>query len=606
MFDGAGEVVYTPTQDMAAIPQCSIEWNPAMRCPLTTATRRYLSKRSIAGFGALLLWAAMLAWPVSISAQALDSEELIKQAVQCEKQGDWREACCLYDEVLHRGRRRDDTRLRQSYQRCLRRYRIVQRHQDEIYRAALDHLTASQALDLYVHVLETIGRVYTDRHKSSPSALFASGLEELLLAFDEPLFIRERFQGVAKEKLLTLRKKLADWRKSKIAKCSEAREQVAAIGRLVQQICSGARPNLSTVIALEFLSGACNALDEYTFFLTPGRYRDVQTALHGRLVSIGVDLETLDGQLAIRRVYPNSPANNAHLYSGDRIVRINGQSTREMTAERAAELLRGKSGTPVRLEIIPFDSLDSKATFVELKRAPVTVPSVEYEMDPQSIEFELEDGMKIVFPIGKITINYFQESTLQEVKDALATLQALGMKVLILDLRHNPGGLFKSAVEVAELFLPEGIIVVAQSHVPFKDRKLGGIIRVESRDAGPTDRPDALLAPMVVLIDGETASAAEVLAGALKDNGRARLIGQTTFGKGTLQCIIPLDKPYFEHMPAGIRITVAKLLSPHWQPYSGKGIQPSFPSPLGGNALLIEARQLLREELLRSLQAMPQ
>ena len=85
----------------------------------------------------------------------------------------------------------------------------------------------------------------------------------------------------------------------------------------------------------------------------------------------------------------------------------------------------------------------------------------------------------------------------------------------------------------------------------------------------------------------------------------AKLIGQPSFGKGTLQCVIPLDKPYFERMPAGIRITVAKLLSPQWQPYSGKGVEPNFRSPQEGNALLIEARQLLRDELLKSLQAMP-
>ena len=200
------------------------------------------------------------------------------------------------------------------------------------------------------------------------------------------------------------------------------------------------------------------------------------------------------------------------------------------------------------------------------------------------------------FPIGKMTISYFQESTLQEVKDGLAALHAAGMKVLILDLRGNPGGLFKSAVEIAELFLPEGIIVVSQTHLHFKDRKLSGTIRAE--------QPDALLMPMVVLIDGETASAAEVLAGALKDNGRAKLVGQTTFGKGSIQCVIPLDKPHFERMPAGIRITVAKLLSPSWQPYSGKGIQPHHESMLEGDAILLEARQFLRQELLRSLQAM--
>ncbi len=544
--------------------------------------------------GALLLLMGLLTWPTWVSAQALNSDELLKQAQACEKNHDWRGACCFYDELLHRNR--EDTSLRQAYQRCLRRYRIVGRHQDKLYRTALERLTPAQALDLYVHVLETIDRVYTERQKSSPAALFAQGLEELRLASEEPIFNREYFSAVAPEKLDAFRKKLDEWRQRTIASRSEARDQVFAIGRTAQQICSGGRPILLTVITLEFLSGACNALDEFTFFLTPGRYREVQAALRGRLVSIGVDLEVIDEQLVIHRVYPRSPAEKARLMPRDRIVRIEGQSAQELTVERAAELLRGKSGTPVRLEIVPFDSLDGEIRFIEIKRAAVMVPSVESELLPEPFTFDLEGGMKDVLPIGKLTINYFQESTLQEVKDALTALQANGMKVLILDLRHNPGGLFRSAVEVAEMFLPEGIIVVSQSHF-LKDRKLSGTIRAE--------HPDALLVPMVVLIDGETASAAEVLAGALKDNARAKLVGQPTFGKGTLQWVIQLDKPYFERMPAGIRITVAKLLSPHWQPYSGKGVEPNYRSPLEGNDLLIHARQILLEELRRSLQTMP-
>jgi carboxyl-terminal processing protease len=564
-----------------------------MRCPLATAALRFLCKRMGIGIGAVLLWLGLLAWPASVAAQALTSEELLKQAAACEKSHDWREACCLYEELLHR--HRDDGRLRQAYQRCLRCYRIVQRHQDKLYRAALERLTPAQALDLYAHVLETIERVYTDRPKSSPAALFAQGVEELRLAFEEPIFTREYFSAITQEQLGSLREKIAEWRQRKIANRSEAREQVGAIGRTAQQFCSGGKPILSTVIALEFLSGACNALDEYTFFLTPGRYREIQAALRGRLISIGVDLEETDEQLVIRRVYPRSPAAEAGLKPYDRIVRIDGQSTRELTVERAAELLRGKAGTIVRLEVVPFDSVDLETRFIEIKRAPVNVPSVEYGMD-EPFAFDLDGGMKVVFPVGRLTIHYFQESTLQEVKDALDALQEAGMKVLVLDLRHNPGGLFRSAIEVAELFLPEGTIVISQTHA-IKDRKISGTIRA--------DHPDALLTPMVVIIDGETASAAEVLAGALKDNGRAKLVGQPTFGKGTLQCVIPLDKPYFERMPAGIRITVAKLLSPHWQPYNGKGVEPNFRSVLEGSDILIEVRQFLLQELRRSLQVVP-
>jgi carboxyl-terminal processing protease len=558
------------------------------RCPRRPFDARY---------GAVLILLTLLfASPGTSSAQTIAVDRLVRQAEEAEKQRDWLEACRIYDEVLHRDRTHDDLRIRTAYQRCLRRFHLVHRHQDKTYRDALERVTPAQALELYVHVLETIGRVYTDRQKSGPGELFAQGLEELRLALDEPVFLREYFSTVSPKLVGDFQKKLTEWRGRKIANRNEASEQVRAVGRAAQQMGFGTRPLILTLIALEFVGGACNALDEYTFFLSPSRYREVQAALRGRPVAIGVELEMVEGQLLVRRVYPHSPAEEVGLMSRDRLVRIDGHSTRELTVDKAAELLRGRAGSTVKLEVVPYLRSDSDAaTVVEVKRAPVTVPSVEREMQ-ESVEVDLGDGMRIAVPVGKVTINFFQESTLQEVKEALAALQMAGMRVLILDLRGNPGGLFKSAVEVAELFIPEGVLVVSQTqpHV-IKDRKLTGTIRAESLNA--------LLMPMVVLIDGDTASAAEVLAGALKDNNRAKLIGQTTFGKGTIQCIIPLDKPHFERMPAGIRITVAKLLSPSWQPYSGKGVQPHFVSLLEGNAILDEARAALVEEVLKSLRA---
>jgi carboxyl-terminal processing protease len=235
-----------------------------------------------------------------------------------------------------------------------------------------------------------------------------------------------------------------------------------------------------------------------------------------------------------------------------------------------------------------------RRTGLRLTRRPVIAPSVEFDLRTAFVD--LGDGMTAAIPIGRLRIFCFQESTLQEVKEALASLQTEGMKLLILDLRGNPGGLFKSAVQVAELFLPEGIIVVSQSHALPKDKRLTGAIKVESMNP--------LLLPMVVIIDGETASSAEVLAGALKENGRATLIGQTTFGKGSIQCIIPLEKPPFDKMPGGLRITVAKLLSPSWQPYSGQGVHPDKPFNAEGDSIIAEAQRLLLD-LIKSMQPMP-
>jgi carboxyl-terminal processing protease len=184
-----------------------------------------------------------------------------------------------------------------------------------------------------------------------------------------------------------------------------------------------------------------------------------------------------------------------------------------------------------------------------------------------------------------VRISSFQETTPQEVREAIAvlrtgTMTTPGMRGMILDLRGNPGGLFKSAVEVAELFLHEGVIAVTHSHFP------------DYNQAHRARSMHPLLLPMVVLIDADTASAAEVVAAALKDQRRATLlVGQTTFGKGTIQCLVALDKVPLDRMPAGIRITVARFCTPADQPINGRGIAPNV--TLEGRDVMGRAQGLL-------------
>jgi C-terminal processing protease CtpA/Prc len=193
----------------------------------------------------------------------------------------------------------------------------------------------------------------------------------------------------------------------------------------------------------------------------------------------------------------------------------------------------------------------------------------------RSVEFQLllDEGTRI----GVVRVLTFHENTVQELRDALVQLQTMGMDVLILDLRGNPGGLFRPAVQVAEIFLQEGVIVLTQS-------RLRGYNRTYK-----AENPNAVDIPLVVLVDGETASSAEVVAGALKENQRATLVGQNTFGKGSIQAVLALEK-----VPAGIRITVAKFFSPANYPYSGKGVAPHDVVDAGPEAQLIAARQVAR------------
>jgi carboxyl-terminal processing protease len=198
------------------------------------------------------------------------------------------------------------------------------------------------------------------------------------------------------------------------------------------------------------------------------------------------------------------------------------------------------------------------ARIVKVQRGRVPIRSVEEPLFIATPGDEMDKSA-----IGYIRINSFSDTTPQDLKSAILRLQSSGMEVLILDLRGNPGGSFPAGEKVAELFLTEGVIVYKQ-----------GRLKEESHKA---QNPDAFTMPLVVLVDGETASAAEVVAGALKENNRARLVGQTTFGKGSIQTMIQFDK-----VPAGMRITVAHFLSPSNQPYHGQGVAPHRVVELNG------------------------
>jgi carboxyl-terminal processing protease len=538
-------------------------------------------------FTFLLTFSLSAAEPASGPRPAPRLDSLRQKARDAEKRGAWLEACRCYDEILRRDRHHVPTR--QAYQRCLRRLHIVYRHRDSSYRRLLE-LTPLQALEVYKQVVDVVGSTYVDRSKTSLNQLFRQGLQEVQLALDENVFRKEYLPTVKPAVLNAFKEKLATWPLTRITTPNEACDQIVAVVRAAQKEGIVSRVGLCTLFGLEFTAGACNALDEYTAFLPPAPFTVVQASLRGDLVGVGMELTVVDEKLYIGRVYAKGPAHELGLLPKDRVVRINKRDVGPLGAEKAAALLRGKPGSVVEVEIERSTDAVKPRRVVKLVRRAVAVPSVEHEM------LDLAGT-----PVGYVRISHFQESTLQEVKEALATLLtpdtdlARGpMKGLILDLRGNPGGLFKSAVNVADLFLPGGVIVFTQSSIKEYNRPY------KSETVNP------LLLPMVVLVDGETASAAEILAGALKETRRAPtlVVGQTTFGKGTIQCIVPVDKAPLDKTPGGIRITIAKFFSPSNQPYSGRGVTPHEVIVEEGEAALEKASALL-EKMLKPAMPMP-
>jgi carboxyl-terminal processing protease len=527
--------------------------------------------------------AVLLAFLLAVAAPAAPAptDGLRSQALQHEKEGNWLQACRDYDDLIRRDR--GDLSAREGYHRCFRQYQILRRHSDRTYRDALKVLQPSDAMEIYDSVLTTVALTYVDRNKTDLASLLKHGVQELRYALDQPVFVQQHLPGATPDTLRQFKERLANWPDRKVESLSDVHIVLPKLAGIAQQLkLIENRQAFAVVLALEFSFGACTGLDEYSLFLTPAQHEAIASALRGKLVGVGIEVAVNEQGLVVSRIYPNSPAAAAAMKGfteGSRIVRIDKHIVDEQTrVDQAAEWLRGPDGSTVTLRVI-LPGQEEEQPF-ELRRQPVFIPSVEYHMVSSGEVSPLTpEG------IGYLRITHFQDTTAQEVREALAQLQTqpVPLRGLILDLRGNPGGSVMPAVKVAELFLPEGVIVNMSSR--FKD--FDGEFRVR-------DSMSTFTLPMGVLIDGETASAAELLAGALRENGRAQLFGQTTFGKGSVQCIIPLEKS-----PGGIRITVAKFTSPRKNQYTNTGVAPNFP---------VDPREALMEavrELNRMSRSMP-
>lgn len=472
----------------------------------------------IAAFGLLLLF------PAASFATTAGSDELKREAADLERKGDWRGAAEAYWKALAGDRR--STELRDKYLYCLRRVRLTDRHTDPVYRKRVQDLPLAKALTAYLDALGKIQANYVDRDRIGLPALFKHGLDEIGYALGDPTFRQLYLSEATDDAIRHFATQMRDeWAEAAMNKPDDVRQAVKRIA-LDAQKALGVKPGF---VVMEFVCGACNALDERTTFLPPG---EEYTTHLGQLSALGMlVVPSTDGQF-VDKVLPNSWAAGAGVRDGDRITRMAHRDEKD--------------------EIGPLTEIDVQTRGDMIARTiklPDSLPTV-----------FVETNLMMMNGIAYVRITSFQQTTLQELELALARLR--GMRALILDLRGNPGGLFPVAVQVAERFLPAGVIVTTQGQGPAFNRTF------ESRSG-----MSAVDVPLVVLIDGETASAAEVLAGALKDNGRAWLIGTPTFGKGTIQTVLQLTDG------GGVRITLARFFTPRGEPYNGVGVAPNQSEP---------------------------
>jgi carboxyl-terminal processing protease len=492
----------------------------------------------------ILFCSGLLFYPAS-SAVAVPEQIklLLQQAELFERQADWDKACDAYEAVLRL--QRGSPQVRQRYQQCLRRFWQTRRFSDLSYRKEVLSLEYGQAQRLYEIIRDTLLDQSLEKKKLDAGKLFRKGLEEFEFALSDLAFCQQYLPSVKLADVQAFRVMLRKtWGNVKALTRREALEKL----REVALTAEGFLQLEPTVVIMEFACGACYALDEYTVYLTPSQLSELCHSLKGEPVGVGLALTLQDGRILIQDVIAGSPAALAipPILKGFQLVSIDKKAVAALPLETVRELLEGPAGSAVMLEMLT--PLGPRT--VPLQRRDPLRASVTYTLRPELV--------------GYLHIAAFQETTAQELDNALLYLTQLGMKALILDLRGNNGGMFDAAIDVARRFLTSGVIASTRH----QDPKLDTVYQARN--------PTALTVPMIVLIDSNTASAAEVLAGALKENQRARLLGQTTFGKGCIQCLLKLPSATGGVPTGGLRLTVARFYSPKGEAYSGRGVLPDI------------------------------
>ena len=291
------------------------------------------------------------------------------------------------------------------------------------------------------------------------------------------------------------------------------------------------------------VKGMLSELDPHSSYLTPDMFKEFKVETKGEFGGLGITISLKDNILTIISPIEDTPADKAGLKAGDKIIKIEGKPTTKISLEQAVDKLRGKPGTKVTITI--FREGKNKPFDVTITRDVITIKAVK---------------SKVINNLGYLRLTQFKQEASKETSKALKELEKQNIEGLILDLRNNPGGLLSEAVRVSSIFLPEDKTVVYT-----KDRD-GTEKHLKTKD---TDT-NAEKIPMVVLINEGSASASEIVSGALQDYKRALVIGQTSFGKASVQTIIPMGNN------SAIKITTARYYTPRGRSIQNVGIKPDI------------------------------
>jgi len=415
---------------------------------------------------------------------------------------------------------------------------ISRRWADDGFRLMALALSDLDALAVYTEAATLVQSHYMQN--PDWARLTSRGTADLEIALREHVFedshVRDMRSAEIESFLSELRRQLSQHQVYSLSDARTAVWNAAQMGQLYLHTHAAA-------IMLEYAAATVGGLDEYSSFLPAGTLNDLRAQLEGNYVGLGLELKSADGALLIVDVIHDSPAERSGIKTGDKILSVNGRSTSEVDVQRAIELLTGPEGTTFQLSVATNGN--TLRQFM-LQREHLDVSSVA--------------NVKLVDPsfgIGCFKVKSFQKTTGHDVDLALWQLSGQGMRSLIIDLRGNPGGLLTAAVEVTQKFVESGTIVSTRG------RGIGEGRDYQAHGTGPWRMP------LVVLIDGNTASAAEIMTGALRDYRRATIVGVRSYGKGSVQTVFPLAIG-----GVGVELTTAQFYSPLGAAFSHVGVEP--------------------------------
>jgi carboxyl-terminal processing protease len=418
---------------------------------------------------------------------------------------------------------------------------VNRRFQDDSFVNSIGQLGTNQALDLYSEILANLQTHYVDDVDWARVQLH--GTAALEVALQERRFIDKVLPHTDRAAIEQFRMKvhhrLANRR-------TDTRFDLRANAAYVADLAHSQLGLPGTATVLEYLSGAVSTLDTYTRLLSPSQRDEMFSNIEGNFVGLGVELQTDQDCLPILSVIPGGPAAEAGIVAGEKIVAVQASRCSEVEPETVADMLRGPEFSYVEITVASVTGVERK---LNVQRRRVEVPSVE------NVHFVNPDQ-----GVAYFRITNFQKTTTHDVDQALYKLQrqGTGIRSLIIDVRGNPGGLLSAAVEVADRFIGQGRIVTTRGR------------NVRENFEYSAHRANTWNVPMAVLIDKNSASASEIFAGAIADNGRGVIVGEKSYGKGSVQGIFRMQSA-----PFGLCLTTAKFYSPSGRAISDNGVLPT-------------------------------